>query len=217
MSSFPASPEDASQCTPVLNQSLTAKRRSKTRVKNGAIGPQENLCAFSCRWRPTPSGSGLHPILRMSLCMWVAGELFFLSFFFFLLWKWKVIFCPALFSFGFEKEGHALQGIETLGHVCPDNVLGEHGFRAGFESKIYHLLTWGALGMSLAFLSHAFSSIELIITNLTRSFLSKIKIDHGCKVFCIVLRRKPSPIKDGFRYYIITLLFLCYSSNLPDS
>lgn len=102
--------------------------------------------------------------------------------FFFLLWKWMLFVVQPCSLLVLKKKG-VPTGHWDSGAVCPENVLGEHGFRAGFESKIYHLLTWGALGTLLAFLSHPFSSVEWIISNPTRSFLSKIKIDHGCKVF----------------------------------
>lgn len=102
MSSFPASPEDASECTPVLNQSLTAKLLSKAREKkkNGAIGPQEKSLGFLLQVKALFRGSGLHPALLLGLFIRVAGD-----FFFFNEIKKVSICCRSPDSFGFEKEG----------------------------------------------------------------------------------------------------------------
>lgn len=67
----------------------------------------------------------------------------------------------------------------------------------------------GALGKSLAFSEPHFLNynIGLITTYLTGSFLSKIKTDHVCQVFSMMLRRKRSSIKRRIDSYLMTLFF----------
>lgn len=87
MSSFPASPEDASECTPVLNQSLTAEHLSKTRgIKNPNKttnqGPRSpgGTSRLSSAGEAPPSGSRLPAALLMGLFIWVTVGSFFFSY-----------------------------------------------------------------------------------------------------------------------------------------
>lgn len=81
----------------------------KQEKKMGLWVPRKNLCDFFRRWRPTPKGAGLVPVLLMSLYLWDAGD------FFFSMKEKSLWLLSEPFLFWFRKRRASPEGAEMLG------------------------------------------------------------------------------------------------------